>query len=653
MRKITAILLMLLMLLTAAAAESALTLDAPDVVIRPGKAVTISFDAPQAGTAEILLKDLQGQTLSVVVENFAAAEGYNSLWWNGTYQGAPAPAGEHQLVVFLNGESVSAPVTVGQHAPYLTGITLSSDTATPAAPVTVDFYASTEGILTVGLLQGEDHLEMVTVPVAEGQQSYVWQTDLYTQLGIADGEASLTLMLTDGEDYNSNEEHIALALSGFTAAVPEETEIPEATEEPTAEPTEAPVEEVVEEILFDAEGDIVEDEEIPEENEPEATVEPVEEPAGETVFTPAYGSPYQKEEPLNYWNMPLDITDEAAVWDVLMQPMTILYSSKDKAERTQVILRAEPSDDSEGVGVVTRMNQGVHVLETLDNGWSLIEAYSSSFKSSEVKRWNLLVQGYVKTKELKVVEPQQEYGFVVDKLTQRLYMFKEGKLFTTLMVSTGLVNGIDPIQPFNETRSGEYLLTSPVGDFASGNMTCAMALRFNSGDLLHEVPYIRNADGTKNYGYNEPKLGYKASHGCIRVQRRKTPEGINMSWIWNNRIRNTKLLIWEDWQGRQMEIPADDFPLYYNPDGGEYYHSSSFCYMAPKRTFEPFTYGQLEDEGFAKLKRCTYCAPVFRRADIEERNAEYAPGGDHNAVLTDQQQKQYEKEAKEAAKKNK
>jgi len=653
MRKITAILLMLLMLLTAAAAESALTLDAPDVVIRPGKAVTISFDAPQAGTAEILLKDLQGQTLSVVVENFAAAEGYNSLWWNGTYQGAPAPAGEHQLVVFLNGESVSAPVTVGQHAPYLTGITLSSDTATPATPVTVDFYASSEGILTVGLLQGEDHLEMVTVPVNEGQQSYVWQTDLYTQLGIADGEASLTLMLTDGEDYNSNEEHIALALSGFTAAVPEETEIPEATEEPTAEPTEAPVEEVVEEILFDAEGDIVEDEEIPEENEPEATVEPVEEPAGETVFTPAYGSPYQKEEPLNYWNMPLDITDEAAVWDVLMQPMTILYSSKDKAERTQVILRAEPSDDSEGVGVVTRMNQGVHVLETLDNGWSLIEAYSSSFKSSEVKRWNLLVQGYVKTKELKVVEPQQEYGFVVDKLTQRQYMFKEGKLFTTLMVSTGLVNGIDPIQPFNETRSGEYLLTSPVGDFTSGNMTCAMALRFNSGDLLHEVPYIRNADGTKNYGYNEPKLGYKASHGCIRVQRRKTPEGINMSWIWNNRIRNTKLLIWEDWQGRQMEIPADDFPLYYNPDGGEYYHSSSFCYMAPKRTFEPFTYGQLEDEGFAKLKRCTYCAPVFRRADIEERNAEYAPGGDHNAVLTDQQQKQYEKEAKEAAKKNK
>jgi len=651
MRKITVLLLMLFLICSSALAEDTLTITAPETVIRPGKAVTISFNAPEAGTAEILLKDMQGQTLSVVVEDFAAAQGYNALMWNGTYQGASAPVGEHQLVVLLGGQSAAAPVTVGEHAPYLTSISISSTAVTPAVPVTVDFYASDDGVLTVGLLQDDTHLEMETVDVLEGQQSYEWKTDLYTQLGIADGSASLTLMLTDGEDFNSNEEHIPLTLTGFTVAepTPEPAAEPSAepTAEPAAEPTAEPVEEIVEEIIFDENGEVVEEEEIPEE-----TAAP-EEITADTVFTPSYGSPYQIDEPLNYWNMPLDITDEAAVWEVLMQPMTILYSSKDKAERTQVVLRAEPSEDSEGVGVVTRMNQGVHVIEHLDNGWSLIEAYSSSFKSSSVKRYNLLVQGYVETKTLKEVTPQQEYGFVVDKLTQRLYMFKEGKLYTTLLVSTGLVNGIDPIQPFNETRSGEFLLTSPVGDFASGNMTCAMALRFNSGDLLHEVPYLTNADGSRNYGYNEPKLGSKASHGCIRVQRRKTPEGINMQWIWDNRIRNTKLLIWEDWQGRQIDIPADDFLLYYNSNGGEYYHSSPFCYMAPKRTFEPFTYGQLEDEGFAKLKRCSYCAPALRKAEIEERNAEYAPGGDHNAVLTDQQQKQYEKEAKEAAKKQK
>lgn len=631
MRKLLMIFTMLLLLCGAALAEDALSIREPESHIRPGKAVAISFTAPAEGTAELLLKDNQGQTISVVVEDYAAVAGENRLWWNGTYQGAPAPQGEYQLVVNLNGETASAPVTVGADAPYLTSMTLSAQIATPEAPVTVNFYASCDATLTVGLLQGGTHLELATVPVAEGQQTYQWQTAQYTQLGIADGTAFLTLQLTDTEDFNSNEEHLALTLSGFEpAATP--TEAP--AETPTAAPSAQPAEEVVEEIIFDIEGNVLD-----ETPEPAAT----EAPAEATVFTPSYTSAYT-DETRNYWTLPMDITDEEAVWQVLMQPMTILYSSKDKAERLQVTLRAEPDEDSQGVGVVTCMNQGVHVLETLDNGWSLIEAYSSSFKSSAVKRWNLLVQGYVKTSYLKEVQPQTEYGIVVDKLTQRLYLFKEGKLFSTLLVSTGLVN---ETQPFNETRSGEYLLTSAVGDFASGNMTCGMGLRFNSGDLMHEVPHLINADGTKNYGYTEPKLGSKASHGCIRVQRRKTPEGINMEWLWDNRVRNTKLLIWEDWQGRQVDIPADDLTLYYNPNGGDYYHSSAFCYMAPKRTFEPFSYSQLEDEGFAELKRCNYCAPALRVAEIEAINETYAPGGDHNALLTELQEKQYAKEAKD------
>lgn len=631
MRKLLMIFTLLLLLCGAALAEDTLSIQEPESHIRPGKAVAISFTAPAEGTAELLLKDDQGQTISVVVEDYAAVAGENRLWWNGTYQGAAAPRGEYQLVVSLNGETASAPVTVGADAPYLTSMSLSAQMATPEAPVTVDFYASCNATLTVGLLQGGTHLEIATVPVTEGQQSYQWQTDLYTQLGIADGTAFLTLQLTDEENFNSNEEHLSLTLSGFEPAA---TPTAEPAEAPTAAPSAQPVEEVVEEIIFDIEGNVLD-----ETPEPAATAEPDE----DTVFTPGYTSAYTDDK-LNYWTLPMDITDEEAVWEVLMQPMTILYSSKDKAERLQVTLRAEPDENSEGVGVVTCMNQGVHVLETLDNGWSLIEAYSSSFKSSAVKRWNLLVQGYVKTSYLKEVKPQTEYGIVVDKLTQRLYLFREGKLFSTLLVSTGLVN---ETQPFNETRSGEYLLTSPVGDFMSGNMTCGMGLRFNSGDLMHEVPHLINADGTKNYGYTEPNLGSKASHGCIRVQRRKTPEGINMEWLWDNRVRNTKLLIWEDWQGRQIDIPDDDLTLYYNPNGGDYYHSSSFCYMAPKRTFEPFSYSQLEDEGFSKLKRCNYCTPALRVAEIEAINETYAAGGDHNALLTELQEKQYAKEAKD------
>ena len=617
MRKLLTVFLLLMLLCGAAQAESALSLEPVGETIHPGRAVTISFTAPETGAAEILLKDMQGQTLSVVVENFIADQGFNSLWWNGTYQGVPAPQGEHQLVVNLNGQSASVPVTVGSMAPYFASIAVDSTAATPAVPIKVDFYASTDGVVTVGLLQDDVHVEIATVDVQEGQQTYLWQTSHYTGIGLRDGAASLTLMLTNSEDFSSNEEHIALTLSGFAMEQP--TAAPDAV---IPEAADAPAEQLPE-------------------NDSAVTIE-TEILPDQSVFTPSYGSPYNTDTSLNYWTLPMDITDEEAVWEVLMQPMTILYSSKDKADRTQVVLRAEPSEDSPGVGVVTRINQGVHVLETLDNGWSLIECYSSSFHNSEVKRYNCLVQGYVETSHLKTIEPQKEYAMVIDKLTQRLYLFKEGKLYSTLLVSTGLTN---EKQPWNETRSGEFMLTSPVGGFPSGNLTCAMAIRFNSGDLLHEVPYKTNADGTKNYSYAEPSLGTKASHGCIRVQRRKTPEGINMAWLWNNREWNTKLLIWEDWQGRQIPIPEDDLQLYYNPKGGELYHSAETCYSAQKTTFTAFSYSQLEDEGFAKLKRCSYCAPVLRVSEIEEINAVYAPGGDHDPILTELRQKQLEKEA--------
>ena len=329
-----------------------------------------------------------------------------------------------------------------------------------------------------------------------------------------------------------------------------------------------------------------------------------------------------------------DITDEAAVWEVLMQPITVV----DGHQQAFIYVRSEPSDDAEAVGEITCASQGVHVLETLDNGWSRIEAYSSSFADSKVKAYAKFISGYVPTKKLKQIKPSQEYGLVVDKLTQRLYLFKEGKLYSTMLCSTGLVN---KDQPWNETMSGEYLIVSASGGFMSGNMHCAMGMRFNDGDKMHEVPYILNRDGSKNYGYTEPDLGKRASHGCLRVQRKRTPEGVNMAWLWNNRAKNVKLLIWEDWPGRQIPIPADDFQLYYNPNGGVSYHSQATCYSIKNSknvTMQAFTYGELEQEPYASLKRCEYCAPALRRAEYEEINAQYraleASGAETSFELT-------------------
>lgn len=351
--------------------------------------------------------------------------------------------------------------------------------------------------------------------------------------------------------------------------------------------------------------------------------------AKQRTFTPAYGSSYSDEE-LNYWTLPMDIRDEAAVWEVLMQPITILDgSSFGRPERTQITVRQEPSLESTGLGVVTCMNQGVHVLEKGDE-WSLIECYSSSFFDSKVVNWNRLIQGYVQTKYLKEVQPDSHMGMVIDKLTQRLYLFKDGSLYSELMVSTGKSNSK---QPYNETRSGEFLLTTRIGNFKSDNLTCRLALRFNSGDLLHEVPYAYSRSDA-GYKKQEAVLGSRASHGCIRVQRKMTPEGVNMEWIYDHFRKDTKILIWEDWQGRQILEPEGDSTLYYNPDKGQSYHSGPFCYACPKSTLQPFAYAELDDEPYASLEPCQYCAPLMRKETIAEINLLHAEGGDHDPVLT-------------------
>ena len=316
---------------------------------------------------------------------------------------------------------------------------------------------------------------------------------------------------------------------------------------------------------------------------------------------------------------------------LMTAPMTVVKGDG----RTQVRIRKEPDSKSAAIGILTRATQGIRVIETLDNGWSLIECYSSSFADNTVKAWNLLVQGYVETNTLTTVEwdSNDKYGLVVDKLTQRLYVYEDGHLISTLLVSTGLANAK---QPFNETRSGEYIIGSFTGEFTSGNLYCGMGLRYNDGDLLHEVPHTKRADGSKSYAYNEPKLGTRASHGCIRVQRLRNTEGLNMKWLWDNRKHLGRLVIWEDWQGRQIPIPDDDTVLYYNPNGGSYYHRADTCYSVTKDnvTFEAFTYAQLDEEPYSKLDFCPYCAPAMRKADIEAINAQYVFGGDHDPILT-------------------
>lgn len=333
-----------------------------------------------------------------------------------------------------------------------------------------------------------------------------------------------------------------------------------------------------------------------------------------------------------YWETEMDYRNEEAMWAMLTAPMTVV----DGNFRGQAEIYQEPSEESKIIAEVTRSTQGVHVLETLDNGWTKIECYSSSFAGSKIKAWNALTTGYIQTEQLKEVEVRTEFGLIVDKLTQRLYVYQEGKLYDELIISTGLGTKKDPE---NETRSGEYLLFSPTGDFWSGDLLCNYGIRYNDGDLIHEVPHTPKESGPY-YGSNETRLGQRASHGCIRVQRKKNADGYNMQWIWDNRKDLGRIVVWEDWQGRQIAYPADDTVLYYNANGGSYYHKEDHCDSAKDTiVFTPFTYAELDTGDYAKLEFCPYCAPAMRRAEIDKVNESHAYGGDHDPILTAARQK--------------
>ena len=342
------------------------------------------------------------------------------------------------------------------------------------------------------------------------------------------------------------------------------------------------------------------------------------------AITPALRSSYHPQHENCYWCTPMDITDEAAIWNMLTAPMTVVNLN----QRDHTSLYAEPDANSEQIALITGDSQGVHVLETLENGWSLVEVYSTSFFDSTVKNWNAFETGYIRTDKLKQVNVNQQYGIVVDKLTQRMYLFKDGHLETTLACSTGLYNAK---QPYNETRSGEFLIISFTGSITSDNLICDYALRYNDDDYLHEVPHTGKGKD-KDFSRGDAKLGTRSSHGCIRVQHKTNADGYTMSKVYEllkESTRKTKLnvrlVIWEDYQGRSIPIPASDTPLYYNPKGGVNYHRTANC-AGVKQQYLPmvgFTYGELENAPYSKLTPCGYCWPDLRVADIEKINAEH------------------------------
>lgn len=337
------------------------------------------------------------------------------------------------------------------------------------------------------------------------------------------------------------------------------------------------------------------------------------------THTPADGASLVCSHTDCIWTLPMGCTDEDAVWRALTSPMVVLNGD----QRHQLKVRAKPDKNcKEYTGEVTYESQGVHVLKE-EKGWAFIGSYSSSVEGSSVAVFSDYFEGWVESSLLKTVQPSTKYGVVIDKLTQRLYVYKGGKLWTTLKCSTGYAQ---KGKRFQETPAGEFRTISWSGGFWSSNLWCDMGIRINDGILLHEVPILITTDENGNEVRNtercENYLGDRASHGCIRIQRRKTPEGVNMKWLWDNLERGTtRVLIWDD-KGRELGYPSDELVLYYNPRAGRMYHSAATCSEVNEKYWPlaPFTYGELDVKPYSKLKPCPACAPEPTHAAVDKLN---------------------------------
>lgn len=598
MRRLLRIILPAALLCWLALSAQALSLTMLPDAVRPGQDARIAFISDTAGTARLFLSDTAGQAVYTLEDALIVTSGTNYYTWDGTMQpsGAAFDAGEYVLCIAMNGETDNASLTIGQSAPSVS--LLSASTA---------LREGTEWTATVTCnLDGELLLEtqvsgiwerVGSADVQAGKNTVRCQL-AYGGTPLSAGSYLLRISLRDADGVRSAALRISLSVSA-SASSAENTETDESKETQEA---------------------------------PASVSDAGEEEAKETASHLVIPSRLTTaEDETCYWTMPLgDLSDEQAIWDIMMQPITVL-DVKGRTARETYKVRATPDKSTDAdnvVGEVTYKSQGVHVIETLDNGWTKVELYNTSYGSTYRKGSKRgygvtaeLISGYVETEALKTVDPLTEYGLLIDKYTQTMYIFQNGHIIGTLLVSTGKNTST---QPWNETPAGEFLIISRSGGFWSGNMYCDMGLLLNNGCLIHQVPSVVNSEtGEHAYASTEAKLGTKASHGCIRVQRVKNENGQNMKWLWDNLRVNTKVLIWED-TGRYTEYPDDDTPIYYNPQGGKRYHSDQNCSSVNQRylPMTEITYGDLKTEEFSGLTACAKCDPPTHPETIRQKNIE-------------------------------
>ena len=235
--------------------------------------------------------------------------------------------------------------------------------------------------------------------------------------------------------------------------------------------------------------------------------------------------------------------DDADVWAALIAPITVVDIGA---------LSHQAIKDAQGqtVGQVHGQSAGVMVHEVTLDGMARVSAW----RTEDGAR----VEGYVPVSKLKVITPNPRYGVVIDKRAQTLTVYESGSRLGSMPISTGLPTAN---KLFRETAAGAFLTEKRIASFTSEGYRYDYPIRIDGGNLIHQLGWNR----ASGFADQEPQLGTKASHGCVRMQRGHGDAQISAYWLWANLPTGTKVLVLDDPNERAAYWPTM-FPGQTAPD---------------------------------------------------------------------------------------
>ena len=200
------------------------------------------------------------------------------------------------------------------------------------------------------------------------------------------------------------------------------------------------------------------------------------------------------------------------------------------------------------LGTLHGQTQAVEVISLTDDGWARISAWNHEA--------GVRIEGYVPRQVLITVSPSPTYGVVIRKADQTLTVYREGVKLGSVPVSTGLPTAAKPIR---ETAAGVFLTEAHMLPFTDGGYTYQYPVRFDGGNLLHQLGYRPDGQSVPDFSDQTPQLGSRASHGCVRVPNQPGEGGINAYWLWTHLPRGTRVIILDDdWKPSDGSAAADD-----------------------------------------------------------------------------------------------